>query len=338
MLILISWLVATVSVGLAYVIAGDIWKRRHSIFFGVSGKRLRMSGLFGEIFIVSAAAFMLYLIDRVSEETSVGGILAAHPLFSGVVLFVVLSAVYIHGVRTALSAPDDEKRPLLMTYLVYGIFSTVLFAGLASIVALMVSEAMADAAVFSARSEAVVTEIAGLSGAAPDAMTSGLNMAYLDTLRVLGGLESSMSPAFVFAAGLFLLNLLIRYTPLRAVFVTNAVVLTYVTTFLAIVIVVGTGIWVYTGQYSQFLDEVLGGLTMLRPAFEGAPAEYTARYADIWMRVAEEQALLGFLSRMSEEWGGVAALLGVIQWGADRFRSREAVGPEFEASRAEPEK
>lgn len=338
MLILISWLVATVSVTLGYIIAGDIWKRRHSIFFGVSGKRLRMSGLFGEIFIVSAAACLLFVIERVSEETSVAGLLAAHPVVAAACLIIVAAAVYIHGVRTALAAPEDEHRPLLMTYMVYGIFSTVLFAGLGSIVALMVAEALADAALFAARSDAVMAEIAALSGLGPDAMTSGLNMAYLDMLRVLGGLETSMSPAFVFAAGLFLLNLLIRYTPLRAVFVTNAVLLTYVTTFLAIAIVLGTGIWVYTGQYSQFLDETLAGLATLRPAFEGAPAEYTARYADIWMRVVNEQALLGFLSRMSEEWGGVAALLGVIQWGADRFSSSEAAGPEFEASKGEPEK
>lgn len=338
MLILISWLVACVSVTLGYVIAGDIWKRRHSIFFGVSGKRLRMSGLFGEIFIVSAAAALLYVIDRVSEETSIAGILAAHPVVTAVFLIIVASAIYFHGVRTARAAPEDERRQLLLTYLVYGIFSTILFAGLGSIVALMVAEALADAAVFSAQSDIVVAEIAALAGTSPDVMTSGLNMAYLDTLRVLGGLETSMSPAFVFAAGLFLLNLLIRYTPLRAVFVTNAVLLTYVMTFLAIAIVLGTGIWVYTGQYSQFLNDVLAALATLRPDFEGAPAEYTARYADIWMRVTNEQALLGFLSRMSEEWGGVAALLGVIQWGADRFSSREAVGPEIEASKGEPEK
>lgn len=319
MLLLGAWSAAIVSVVLAYIVAGDIWMRKHSMFFGDVDKPLRLSGVFGEIFVVTAAAAVLFMIDRVSTQTSAGSVLTANAMVTGIVFTIVFVAVYVHGVMTAMAADPGEKTQLLFTYLVYGVFSTILFGGLCVIAALMVMEALADANAFSAQSDLVLQQLEALKGLPAGEMTSGLNMAYLDVLGVLSGLENAMSPVFVFAAALFGLNLLIRFTPLQAVFVENARYITYATTFTALALVLVTGIWVYTGQYSVFLENVLGALGELRPEFAAADSFDSTRFADVWTRMVDEQALLGFLSRMSDEWGGVAALLGAIQWGAERF-------------------
>lgn len=324
MLLAGAWLTAIVSVVLAYVIAGEIWKRKHSMYFGRSEKKLRLSGVYGEIFVVSAAALVLFLIDRVSGEVSLESVVMANPLVSAILFAIAVAGVYIHGTLVAVTAVPGEKQQLFFTYLVYGIYSTIVFAGLFAIAALMVMEAVADANVFAARSEVIVAQVEALNGLGYTEAISGLNMAYIDLLGVLKGLENSMSPVFVFAAALFGFNLLIRYTPLRAVFVDNAVRITYATTFTALALVLITGIWIYTGQYSVFIQQVLDAMAVLKPTFAAAPEDESSRFADIWMYLIDEQALLGFLSRMSDEWGGVAALLGAIQWGAERFSAPES--------------
>ncbi|MGB3625836.1 MAG: hypothetical protein WA989_08405 [Henriciella sp.] len=324
MLIVWCWLAAVISVVLAYVVAGPIWKREHSMFFGDSEKPLQLSGAVGEVVIVTAAALFLLAIDAVCEEVSPDSILSAYPVFSAAFLVVVVIGVYAYGAYKGQTGLPGEKARLTATYMVYGVFSTVVFAGICLLAALMVSEAVIDANKFSAEADEVLAQVQALGGMPIAAKTSGLNMAFLDTQAVLKRLEASMSPVFVFAAGLFAFNLVVRYTPLRRAFAKEAMFATYLTTFVALALVVVTGVWVYTGQYSSFIGDVLTVMAPMRPEFAAAAPDFNSRYVDIWLRLVDDQALLGFLSRMSDQWGGVAALLGIFQWSAERFNKPEA--------------
>lgn len=324
MLIFWCWLAAVISVVLAYIVAGPIWKREHSMFFGDSEKPLELSGAVGEVFIITAGALFVAAIDQVCEEVSPVSILTTYPLFCGGFFAVVLVGVYLYGVYKGMTGLPGEKKRLTATYMVYGVFSTILFAGICLLAALMIAEAVIDANKFSTEAALVLAQAEGLSGQAIAAKTSGLNMVFLDTQAVLKRLEGSMSPVFVFAAGLFAFNLVVRYTPLRRAFAKEAMFATYLTTFTALALVVVTGIWVYTGQYSNFIGDVLNAMAPMRPDFFAASPDYNSRYTDIWLRLVDDQALLGFLSRMSDQWGGVAALLGIFQWSAERFNKPEA--------------
>ena len=55
MILLIAWLLAIVTVVIAYVIAGPIWVKRHSLWFHVGKQKRRVSGMYGEIAIVTFA-------------------------------------------------------------------------------------------------------------------------------------------------------------------------------------------------------------------------------------------------------------------------------------------
>lgn len=324
MLILGAWLAAVISVVLAYIVAGHIWKREHSMFFGDSEKPLELSGAVGEVFIVTAGALFLLAINEVCEEVSPGWILTTFPVYSAAFFALVVIGVYAYGVYKGMTGLPGEKTRLTATYMVYGVFSAVLFSGICMLAALMIAEAVIDADRFSADAGQVLTSAEAL-GALPIAeKTSGLNMVFLDTQAVLKRLEGAMSPVFVFAAGLFAFNLVVRYTPLRRAFAKEAMLATYVTTFVALALVVVTGIWVYTGQYSTFIGDVLAAMQPMRADFFAAAPDYNSRYTDIWLRLVDDQALLGFLSRMSDQWGGVAALLGIFQWSAERFNKPEA--------------
>ncbi|MEM5518542.1 hypothetical protein WNY37_16410 [Henriciella sp. AS95] len=324
MLIVWCWLIAVISVVLAYIVAGPIWKREHSMLFGDSEDSLKLSGMFGEIFLISAAALFLAAIDEVCEEVSVRSVLTDYPDITIPAFILVLVAVYAYGVYKGLNGLPGEKRRLTATYMVYGIFSTVVFAGLCVLAALMISEAVIDANKFSVEAEQVLSRAQTLGGLPIADQTTGLNLTFLDAQAVLKRLEGSMSPVFVFAAGLFAFNLVVRYTPLSHAFAQEAKYATYVTTFAALALVVITGIWVYTGQYSTFIGDVLEVMAPMREDFFAAAPDYNSRYTDIWLRLVDDQALLGFLSRMSDQWGGVAALLGIFQWSAERFNKPEA--------------
>ena len=43
-----------------------------------------------------------------------------------------------------------------------------------------------------------------------------------------------------------------------------------------------------------------------------------------YVDITDQKSLLGFVTRMSNEWGGVAFVLGIAQWSAQQFARKEA--------------
>ena len=324
MILLTAWLLAIATVVLAYVIAGPIWVKRHSLRFRVGRSVRRTSGAWGEIAIVTFAAAMVWMIDSAGKDVSLGGIIMRWPVATLAAAVAVGLVVYVHGIRTAFAAEADERWRLFFTYLVYGIYSLIIFAGGAAVVALLVVQSVSDTQHLSALADAAIANLP--TGAAPDQtdLMRSIEFSYLDMQELLSEAEDSMTPVFVFMAGIFAINLAVRLTPLRSLFINNAVLLTMVSTLIGLLSVLAVGAWTYVGNYSAVINDYVDALTALRePASQMRPF-YVMRYSEIAVEMLDQKSLLSFVSRISSEWGGIAAALGLAQWVAQQFNRPEA--------------
>jgi len=232
-----------------------------------------------------------------------------------------------------MAAETGEKRRLAFTYSIYGIFSTIFFAGGAALITLLVCQALADARHFAELSEAAIGQLPTGGGATGESIQRGLELSYLDTQLLLSKAEDSMSPVFVFMAGIFAINLAVRLTPLRSLFINNAVLLTMVSTIIGVIAVMAVGAWTYIGYYSSFIDDYIASLAQFRELVMQEGSDVLERYSEIYVQMISQKTLLGFVTRISNEWGGVAAVLGVTQWIVEQFNR-----PEQEESPAHAEK
>lgn len=324
--LLLSWLAAVASVSLAYWIAGPIWIERHSLRYRMSGRMHRASGAVGEITLLTFGAAMLVSIDLASQDSSLDGLFTSWPLQMALAFAFVLPFIWIHGARTGLAAPPAQKTTLVRTYMVYGVFSTIFFYGGVCMMALLAQQYMLDYNNVQTLSAAALAPLTG-EFANADEVQRALEFSYLDAQTLLARVEDSMSPTFVFAAGIFAINLAIRLTPLRTLYMKNAVLMTHLMTMLAIVAILAAGAWAYVGNYAAFIDTYLERLHAVREAVAANGLQHFDRYTDIVVSMTNQKTLLGFITRLSNEWGGLAAILGIAQWAAQQF-SR----PEGEAS------
>ncbi|MEZ6011782.1 MAG: hypothetical protein R3C08_07915 [Hyphomonas sp.] len=324
MILLIAWLLAIVTVVIAYVIAGPIWVKRHSLWFHVGKQKRRVSGMYGEIAIVTFAAAMVWLIDSAGKDVSLAGIISRWPMGTLAASVGVGLIVYVHGIRTALAADPGEKTRLFFTYLVYGIYSLIVFAGGSAVVALLVVQAMSDTAHLSGLAQAAIGHLPAGASIDPDTLMRGIEFSYLDMQDLLSQAEDSMTPVFVFMAGIFAINLAVRLTPLRSLFINNAVLLTMVSTLIGLTAVLVVGAWTYIGNYSGVITDYVNALTGLRAPASQMPPMYITRYSAITIEMMSQKSLLSFVTSVSSEWGGVAAVLGLAQWIAQQFNRPEA--------------
>ena len=333
MILLAGWAIAILTVAFGYIIAGPIWVKRHSLRFRVGHTLRRCSGMYGEMALVTFGAVLVFMIDQSSPDVSVDEIVMANPVASLTLLALVAAVVYVHGMRTAMAAETGEKRRLAFTYSIYGIFSTIFFAGGAALITLLVCQALADARHFAELSEAAIGQLPTGGGATGESIQRGLELSYLDTQLLLSKAEDSMSPVFVFMAGIFAINLAVRLTPLRSLFINNAVLLTMVSTIIGVIAVMAVGAWTYIGYYSSFIDDYIASLAQFRELVMQEGSDVLERYSEIYVQMISQKTLLGFVTRISNEWGGVAAVLGVTQWIIEQFNR-----PEQEESPAHAEK
>ena len=133
-----------------------------------------------------------------------------------------------------------------------------------------------------------------------------------------------MTPVFMFMAGIFAINLAIRLTPLRSLFINNAVLLTMISTLIGLTAVLAVGIWTYVGNYSAVITQYVDAMAALRPQAAKMHPDYVIRYSEIMVEMMDQKSLLSFVTRISSEWGGVAAALGLAQWVAQQFNRPEA--------------
>lgn len=312
MLIVASALIiAILSVSIAYWIAGPIWQRDHELKYTISGQQKRMSGAVGEIALICFGAALLAGVDHFATEFSLASLFERHPDASGLTLAAIVTVVFGYGIFTALTARKGEKRRLFATYLAYSPYSIIFFAGCVLLAWLLISDTWINGMV--AREQAAAARELLQAGANGDVLTH-LERAYIDTQVVLSQVDDRLTPVFMFVSGVLLINFVIRYTPVRHIFRKGAAWITHITTALALLIVVLIGGWVYLFQYSSFIQQFIDTMLPLRDATQAESAYALERFGWMYMTLENDKSLVAFITRLASEWGGVATLLGLLQW------------------------
>jgi len=318
--LLLAWVSALVSVSLAYVIAGRFWVVEHCLNFQLNGKEKSVSGVYGEAFLISFIIGLLWIIDRVTNETSLLGLVSDYPVIVFTVSALVIIVILLRGIRTAFSEQTSQgdhaisSHQLALCYTVYTVFSSVIFLAAAAIIVLLFGEFNADGKAFLDGREAILQSLSNMGHLSAEETVRQIDLAYTDVHRTLSRGEDQLTPIFIAAGAAFLLNFFILSTPLKSVFREDAVMVTLILNVLAIIGVTLAAFFMFSGGYSQLVENALDGAWQARPAMETAYWEVTARYNDILQALEERRSFLSFLTGVSNEWGGVAAALGVLQW------------------------
>ena len=325
-----AWLTALASVFIAYGIAGRFWAIEHRLSFVLSGKEKTASGAYGEAFLVSFVIGLLWVTNFVTEKTEIIELVQAH-----LGLFVAGSAVMVivillRGIRTAFSAQTSEgehaisSHQLALCYSVYTVFSSIIFLSAAFIVILLLVEFYADGQTFQEGIEAILLGLSDVEHLPAEAAVRQVDLAYTDVHRILNRAEDQLTPVFIGAGAAFLLNFFILSTPLKSVFRNDAVMLTLILNAMAIIAVTVAAFSMFSGGYSQLVDRTLDAVWLARPTMDTAYWEVTARYNDLLQTLEERRSFLSFLTGVSNEWGGVAAALGVLQWVSMSLNTKES--------------
>ncbi|GEM_PF-559303 len=338
-----GWLAGFALLLASYKIAGDIWWRRHSLRLHFAGWEKKIPGAFGEAILLGLGAFTLIWIDSFTPAWSMtdlifGSRLASLTWFAiliGIIAIVVWYSCGVPKQAERLGETPEDCKCLARTYCVYGVYSTLLFFGGWVLMGTLISQFLFDFRSFSGLADEVVARAQGAAGLPGLEMLAEVEATYLDSIRTLNAAQDQMSPVFVFAASIFVFNFLIRATPIQDLFLANARLITHATTLAAIVIILLAGGVMYVSIYSTFIDNYVQALLSLRPALEGASWEVQARFSEIVFAVEEKRSLVGFVSEMSNEWGGLAAIFGIGQWVVEKLTAGDEKTKKKQAEAAE---
>ena len=187
---------------------------------------------------------------------------------------------------------------------------------------IVVEQFLAETSLFVNDLDPIIQRLGILANATASEREQVIGLSYLDLEQLIKRVEQSMSPVFVFAIAVFAINLAIRYTPLRALYLVNAVRITHISTLSVVIAVLFFGGWTYVSYYSNFIDQYLVALEQLRPVIGESSPEFVARYTEIYLSVTQDKSPLGFISRLSNDWSGLVFVLGLFQWLFEQLKQR----------------
>jgi hypothetical protein len=328
------WGIAVALLSLGYWIADYIWIERHSLHYHIGTRAERCSGAIGEIILFSLGEILLLLIEWATPANTIGSLLHDWFGYTLPAFILLVLIVYVYSIMTALSADTTGrskgfKSRLLTTYIFYGGYSLILYGGGIIMLTLIIHQFTVDAAIFQTKSELVLRQIAHPDRLGHEVMKY-IEISYLDASGVLEVLRDRMRPVYTLAAGIFIMNMLILYTPLRGVFLNNAVAIANGATMAAILIIIGIGGYTYIGGYSTFIDTYLHALENARNSVANDDWRNLSRYSDVIMALGSRRSLVGFITEMSNEWSGLAAILGSAQWALEQFNKPKAAASPIE--------
>lgn len=321
---------------LGYVLAGPVWVERHSIQLTGPGRARRVSGFWGEFSLFSACALVFVVVRFFTGTHIVDDVVAPHLLFSAAVFGAVVVMVWTYSASVVSGAKRDGKDKgyrgrLAAAYTPYAVYSAILFAGGILVIALLAFEFAHDQVGFNAQANVITATVdqavrAAHSGTDP-VVASRSALTYLeDAMGDLAVsqdlLQEQMNPVFVFAAAIFLVNILIVLSPIRSAFMQGAIDLTHILTGIAIGGIVLEGFVSYFLSYSQVIQHMLNAMEAARPPAALGAWELSQRYNEMVVQLNHSKNLLGFVQAIGGEGSGLAIFAAGIQFTIERIGKR----------------
>ena len=331
-----AYAIGVVFLLLGYVLAGPVWVERHSIQLAGPGQPRRVSGFWGEFFLFTACALVFVVVRCFTEARIVGDVVAPNLAIAGSVFGAVVLVVWIYSASVVSGAKRDGKDKayrgrLAAAYTPYAIYSAILFAGGILVIALLGFEFAHDQVGFNAQARVITASVDAGVGAAhaggDPVVASRQGLTYLeDAMGDLAVsqdlLQEQMNPVFVFAAAIFLVNILIVLSPIRSAFMQGAIDLTHILTGIAIGGIVLEGFLSYFLSYSQVIEHMLNSMDAARPPAALGAWELSQRYNEMVVQLNHSKNLLGFVQAIGGEGSGLALFAAGIQFTIERIGKR----------------
>jgi hypothetical protein len=321
---------------LGYVLAGPVWVERHSIQLTGPGRSRRVSGFWGEFFLFTACALVFVVVRFFTQTSILADVILPHRLIAAGVFGAVVLMVWAYSVSVVAGAGRDGKDAayrgrLAAAYTPYAVYSAILFAGGILVIALLAFEFAHDQVGFNTQAQVITAAVdqaaraAHASGdpaaAARQALTY-LEDAVGDLAVSQDLLQEQMNPVFVFAAAIFLVNILIVLSPIRSAFMQGAIDLTHILTGIAIGGIVIEGFVSYFLSYSQVIQHMLASMAPARPPAALGAWELSQRYNEMVVQLNHSKNLLGFVQAIGGEGSGLALFAAGIQFTVERIPKR----------------
>lgn len=332
------YLLAVALLRLAYRRSGRVWVLRHCIVLPGRGRRTYVEGHVGEAVIASFAALAALVVLYFTPDVSLAGILVRWWWIAALILAFVLGCIHLYSRQVIGEAVRAGRRRVYCrrlgaAYSVYNLYSACLFGMGAMILLMLAGQFVHDGAILARESadivrifeEARLTAAAAADGpaeASAEAYAQALAHAEAGFGRIALAnklLQIQFNPMFIFAGTLIAINILINYSPLKHMFMGEAVVMTAAFTYGPLIIIGVFALAVYLGSYETMLQASLEQLRAFTPPSSLGDWELSQRHAQMVSEISNARNIFGFGRAVGGEGGGFAILVWGVQTALEKI-------------------
>jgi hypothetical protein len=349
LLIAVVYAIALTLLRASYQRSGRVWVLRHCIVLPHArrpSQRAWVEGWIGEAVILTLAATASLIIAWFTPDISLVGLLGRWWWQTIAATILVAVIVHLYSTTVIRAAVKEGRKPvyckrLQAAYATYNFYSVCLFGVGAMVLMMLAAQYLSDGAAFRAEARVIsdifdLARVAALSSTEPDA---GMQDRYVEAMTLAENgfgrialaaklLQSQFNPLFVFAGLLIGINMLINFTPLKHMFMGEAVVMTAIFTYGPLAIIGLFALAIYLGSYETLLESVLANVRMFTPPPGLGDWEIAQRHSEMVAELANSMNLFGFIRMIAGEGGGFAILAWGLQLALEKISDKkEAAAP-----------
>lgn len=344
LLIALVYAIAFALLRASYQRSGRVWVLRHCIVVPHARRptqRAWVEGWIGEAVILTIAAAASLIVAYFTPDISLVGILARWWWQALLATIVVVLVVHLYSMTVIRAAVKDGRKPiyckrLQAAYATYNFYSVCLFGVGAMVLLMLAAQYLTDGASFRAEARVIsgifaLARETALSAPSPGATSADSYVGAMILAESGFGhiamaaklLQSQFNPLFVFAGLLIGINMLINFTPLKHMFMGEAVVMTAVFTYGPLAIIGAFALAVYMGSYETLLEGALDNLRAFTPPPAVGDWELAQRHAEMVAELANSMNLFGFIRMIAGEGGGFAILAWGVQFAIEKISDKK---------------
>ena len=349
LLIAVVYAIALTLLRASYQRSGRVWVLRHCIVLPHARRPSQwawVEGWIGEAVILTLAAAASLVIAYFTPDISLVGLLTRWWWQALLATLTVVVVVHIYSTTVIRAAVKEGRKPvyckrLRAAYTTYNFYSVCLFGMGAMVLLMLAAQYLSDGAAFRAEARVIsdifdLARVTALSSTEPDA---GMQDRYVEAMTLAENgfgrialaaklLQSQFNPLFVFAGLLIGINMLINFTPLKHMFMGEAVVMTAIFTYGPLAIIGLFALAIYLGSYETLLESVLANVRMFTPPPGLGDWEIAQRHSEMVAELANSMNLFGFIRMIAGEGGGFAILAWGLQFALEKISDKkEAAAP-----------
>lgn len=342
-----AWVLAVVCLFVGYYMGGTAWDEWFAVRIVQLKRHGTISGKYVELILITLTAGLLLFVDQLTPAVSIAGAIQKYwyvfatlvLLGYGIVLYHSLTVVpTVTPTASAYRDVNEFRRDLARGYIVYNLFSTVIFTFFVVAAMCVVAQFMADKAEFAktrARLDDALLVIETWQFANASSVIAAIEEANSLLWLSIHGITEQINTVLLLFFFALVINMVVAYTPIRAAYTEDGVWYTHCITALVLLGVIVVGWYLYYTEYLTLIRSTIDKLSSaaVRAKVLGGDWEITTRYYALLNDLRARQGITGFVITLCSERGGVLLLFYALTW----FYDRRGVGASESTSSNPPE-